>query len=343
MIQTVTGPIERKDIKAALAHEHILSDLRPLVEPLDNGIFYDKITLENHGELLRNPYAVLDNAVLDDRDCLINELTLLKNADCNLITDVTTKDFGRDPVFLKKLSEETGIYIVAGCGCYIDPAVSDELKEKTVSELRDIILHDLNEGMDETDIKAGVIGEIGSGMEISENEYKFLQAAAEAQAETGVGMHIHACLWNAEGLNALKYAVKKGANPEKICVDHVDVMLNRDYILGILNEGAYIEFDDFGKEYYVDRRNRNLLLHSFASDVERVKFLKELVDRGFTKQILISNDICLKSMLHKYGGWGYDHIFKNVVPMMEDFEISEKDIKTIIRDNPIEFVERSAR
>ena len=257
-----------------------------------------------------------------------------------MIIDVTTKDFGRDPAFLKKLSEETGIYIVAGCGCYIDPAVSIELKAKTVPELRNIILTDLNIGMDGTDIKAGVIGEIGSGMEISENEYKFLQAAAEAQAETGVGMHIHACLWNAEGLKALKYAVSKGANPEKICVDHVDVMLNRDYILGVLNEGAYVEFDDFGKEYYVDRRNRNLLLDSFATDVERVKFLKELIDKGFAKQILISNDICLKSMLHKYGGWGYDHIFKNIVPMMEDFSISREDIKTILYENPLNFVER---
>lgn len=340
MIQTVTGAISRKDVKAALAHEHILSDLRPLVAPLDNGVFYDKVALENYGELSRNPYAVLDNAILEDKECLSDEFARLKKADCNLIIDVTTADFGRDPVSLKKLSEETGIYIVAGCGCYIDSAVSIELKSKTVSQLRDIILRDLNIGMDGTDIKAGVIGEIGSGMEISENEYKFLQAAAEAQAETGVGMHIHACLWNAEGLNALKYAVSKGANPEKICVDHVDVMLNQDYILGILNEGAYVEFDDFGKEYYVDRRNRNLLLHSFATDVERVKFLKELIDKGFTKQILISNDICLKSMLHKYGGWGYDHIFKNIVPMMEDFSISREDIKTILYENPLNFVER---
>lgn len=194
--------------------------------------------------------------------------------------------------------------------------------------------------MDGTDIKAGVIGEIGSGMEISKNEYKFLQAAAEAQAETGVGMHIHACLWNAEGLKALKCAVSKGANRQKICIDHVDVMLNKDYILGVLDMGAYVEFDDFGKEYYVDRRNRNLLLHSFATDVERVTFLKELIDSGYTKQILISNDICLKSMLHKYGGWCYDHIFTNIVPMMEDFSITEKDIKTILYENPVNFVER---
>ena len=340
MIQTVTGPVSGDKIKSALAHEHILSDLRPLVAPLDNGIFYDKVSLENYGELSRNPYAVLDNAVLDDRDCLKDEFERLKRADCNLIIDVTTGDFGRNPQFLKELSQSTGVYIVAGCGCYIDASVSTELKEKTVSQLRQIIIDDLTIGMDGTDIKAGVIGEIGSGMSISENEYKFLQAAAEAQSETGVGMHIHACLWNDEGLNALNYAVAKGANAEKICVDHSDVLLNGDYILGVLDKGAYIEFDDFGKEYYVDRRNRNLLLHSFATDMQRVEFMKKLVDRGYTKQILISNDICLKSMLHKYGGWGYEHIFRNIVPMMQDFGISDKDIKTLIQDNPIRFVER---
>jgi len=71
-----------------------------------------------------------------------------------------------------------------------------------------------------------------------------------------------------------------------------------------------------------------------------VQFIKKLIDKGFTKQILISNDVCLKSMLHLYGGWGYDHIGNNIVPMMEDFGIKPEDINTIIRDNPVRFLER---
>ena len=67
--------------------------------------------------------------------------------------------------------------------------------------------------------------------------------------------------------------------------------------------------------------------------------IKKLIDRGYTKQILITNDICLKSMLHAYGGWGYDHIGENIVPMMEDFGISQSDIHTIVRDNPVSFLE----
>lgn len=341
MIQTVLGQIDSSEVKYALPHEHLLSDLRPLVAPLDNGVFYDKVALENYGELSRNPYAVLDNALLDDKENLYDEFARLKSAGCNLVTDVTTMDFGRSPQFYKELSEKTGVHIVAGCGCYIDASVPDEIKAKSVAELRQDIITDLTIGMDGTDIKAGVIGEIGSGMETSEAEYKFLQAAAEAQNETGFGMHIHACLWNREGLNALDYVISKGANPEKICVDHSDVLLDEEYILGILDRGSYMEFDDFGKEYYVDRRNRNLLLQSFATDPQRVEFMKKLIDKGFVNQILVTNDICLKSMLHKYGGWGYDHIFNNIIPMMEDFGISQKDINTILHDNPIRFLERS--
>ncbi len=341
MIQTVLGQIENSEVKMALAHEHLLCDLRPLVAPLDNGVFYDKVALENYGELSRNPYAVLDNAVLDDREGLVDEFNRLKKAGCNLVADVTTADFGRYPEFFKELSAKTGVHIVAGCGCYVEGSVSEEVKAQSVEKLRQDIIRDLTIGMDGTDIKAGVIGEVGSGMETSEAEYKFLQAAAEAQNETGFGMHIHACLWNREGLNALDYVIKHGANPEKVCVDHSDVLLDEDYILGILDRGAYMEFDDFGKEYYVDRRNRNLLLHSFATDVERVKFMKKLIDKGYTKQILVTNDICLKSMLHKFGGWGYDHVFKNIIPMMEDFGIVQKDIDTILHDNPIKFLERS--
>ena len=340
MIQTVTGWIENSQVERVLPHEHILCDLRKLVAPLDNGIFYDKVALSNYGALSRNPYAVLDNAVLDDRQTAISEMEGLMNVGFNLIADATTSDFGRDIHFFRELTEKTGIHIVAGTGNYTDAAVSAEFKSKSVAEMRQIILDELLVGIDGTDSKAGMIGEIGSSDKMTEAELKFIQAAAEAQHETGFGMHIHACLWNREGLNALDHAVACGADATKVCVDHSDVLLDEEYMLGIVDRGAYVEFDNFGKEYYVDRWNRNLLQGSFAYDKERVQMIKKLIDRGYLNQILITNDICLKSMLHNYGGWGYDHIGVNILPMMEDFGITPEQINTITRENAIRFLER---
>lgn len=338
MIQTVNGWIEMDAVTAALPHEHILSDLRPLVDPLDNGIFYDNVSLQNLGELLRNPYAVLDNAVLDDKAAALEEMIRLKKAGFNLVADATTADFGRDPVFLKELSEKSGVHIVAGCGCYVDGAVPQETKEKSVSQLYDDIMKDLTEGMAGTTIKAGMIGEVGSGERISPYEYKFLEAAAKAQKDTGFGMHIHACLWNREGLNALDYVIKCGADPQKVCVDHSDVVLDEAYMTGILERGSYVDFDDFGKEFYADRENQNMFKGAFAKDPQRVELIVKFIEQGYGKQILITNDICLKSMLHAYGGWGYDHIPKHIIPMMEDYGISKRDIDVIVRENPIRFL-----
>ena len=341
MITTIKGDITSEGLKNLLPHEHILSDLRPLVAPLDDEDFYKPITLENFGKLTRNPYAILDNALIGDADVAIKELKKYKDAGGTLIADVTTVDFGRDVKALADISEKSGVHIVLGCGSYIDASVSDEIKALSKDELKKRIITELTVGIDGTDMRAGVIGEVGTSGEMTEFEKKSLAAASEAQAETGYGMHIHACLWNREGLNALDWAVKNGANPEKIAVDHIDVLLDEDYILGVLDRGAYVDFDDFGKEFYVDRPTRNLLLGSFATDVERVKFIKKLIDKGYKNQILITNDICLKSMLHTYGGWGYDHVITNIIPMMEDFGISAEDIDTMMTKNPIRFLERS--
>lgn len=339
MLRTVTGDITRENQKYVLPHEHLISDLRPLVAPIDDEDFYKELSLENFGKVTRNPYAVLDNAYLGSPKIAVRELIEYKKAGGTLVADVTTIDFGRDPHVLKKISKESGVGIIAGCGSYIDASVSDEIKAMSKNELRDAMLREIFDGIGGTDIKAGVIGEIGSSGEMTEFEKKSLCAAAEAQREAKCGMHVHACLWNAEGLNALKHVIACGADPKKICVDHADVRLNEDYILGILELGAYVEFDDFGKEFYVDRKNRNLLLDSFATDVERIRFMKKLIERGYTKQILVSNDICLKSMMHTFGGWGYDHVITNSIPMMEDFGISESDVNMIMTENPLRFLE----
>lgn len=336
MIVTVRGEISSAKEGVILPHEHIISDLRPLVAPLDIPEFYEPLSLSNYGMVARNPYAVLDNAVLPSADIQTEELKRFKKNGGSMIVDVTTNDFGRDPELLKKISEESGVDIVMGCGYYIDDSVAEENKSKTVNQIADEIINDITVGIN--GVRAGVIGEVGSSMKTTEFELKSLEAAAIAQKETGAGMHIHASLWNREGLNALDFAIKCGANPEKLCVDHSDVLLDDEYMRGILNAGAYIDFDDFGKEYYVDRKYRNLLLGSFASDKERVMKIKELIDDGYVKQIFITTDICLKSMTHAYGGWGYDHIHEHIIPMMQDFGITDEQIKIIIEENPIRFL-----
>ena len=51
-----------------------------------------------------------------------------------------------------------------------------------------------------------------------------------------------------------------------------------------------------------------LAAHRTHSDI------RKLIDRGHLDQIVIAHDICHLSHFSAYGGWGYAHIFKRVVP-----------------------------
>lgn len=343
-ITTVTGDISKDKLGKTLPHEHIFCDLRSLVGEYSEigrrNIFEEKITLQNYGHLRRNPYAVLDNAVINELNVQEAEVLEWRKAGGDSIVDVTTDDFGRDVDLLYGISRTTGVNIIAGCGYYVDASLKQSIKALTVQQMTEIILRDLTEGVNGTGIKAGVIGEVGTSARITEAEFKSLEASAIAQQKTGAAMHIHACLWNRTGIEAAQFAIDHGAIPEKICVDHADVVLDMGYIEALLKMGVKVEFDNFGKEFYVDRRYRNLLDGSFATDMQRVQALKYLIDKGYTSQLLITCDICLKMLTHAYGGWGYDHILRNIVPMMGDFEIMNEQIQKIIIVNPANFLDK---
>ena len=332
MITTVLGDVKAETVGHIIPHEHIYCNMSGFLNPSDDPDFFAPLSLSNYGKVRLNPYAVLDNCILDSEELMIFEIKQFKAAGGDMYVDLG-RGKSRRPESFQRISKETGVKIVAGCGIFLSPASAEE-DAMTEEDVYNMIMRDLTVGIDGTDVKAGIIGEMGSGDVMTEFQKKGIRAAARAQKETGAGLQIHASLWTREGLNALDLAIANGANPEKVCIDHSDVRLDEEYIMGILKRGALVEFDDFGKEFYCDQRRSNYLLGSFASDVERVKFIKKLCDKGYAKQILASNDICMKSMLHTYGGWGYDHIITNIVPMMEDFGISSGDIELITKINP---------
>ena len=78
----------------------------------------------------------------------------------------------------------------------------------------------------------------------------------------------------------------------------------------------------------------------FATDCERVQAIKKMVDNGYLRQLLVTNDLCFKSMTHRYGGWGYDHILTNIYPMMLDYGLTEAQIDGIMKENPARFLDK---
>ena len=107
-----------------------------------------------------------------------------------------------------------------------------------------------------------------------------------------------------------------------------------DYWKEVMDTGAYAGMDCFGFMCNWDSE-----LRMGESDYQRIKGLKRAIDAGYTNKINLGNDVCLKIQLHKYGGWGYDHLITNLVPYMKKEGITEEQLHTLFFENPKNFLD----
>ena len=59
-----------------------------------------------------------------------------------------------------------------------------------------------------------------------------------------------------------------------------------------------------------------------------------LVKEGYEDKIVVAHDIHTKNRLTKYGGHGYSHILKNIVPKMLTRDINQSQVDKILIENP---------
>ncbi|MBQ2967282.1 MAG: phosphotriesterase-related protein [Clostridia bacterium] len=339
-IQSVCGAVKREELGTVTTHEHVLLDLTAFYQELPVPGIDDpatqKVEMWNLGILSRDCYALKDNLLLDNEQTAIDELNFFKNAGGNTVVDASLPGIGRDPKALKRISEATGLNIVMGTGFYVGETHPKALDSMTDEQIGELMVKELNEGID--GIRAGYIGEIGISEIFDDKERRVLRAAAIAQKKTGVAINVHINPWTENGIEAADILLDAGVDPKKICISHIDVENRKDYIYKLLEKGVYVEFDNFGKEYYIRREVRNSGYGLFVHDTDRVTLLKQMIDDGYLRQILLSCDLCLKNLMHKYGGWGYDHVLTNIVPMMEDEGITNEQIQILLKENPADWL-----
>lgn len=338
---TVNGKIDKEDLGITLPHEHIFIDLtwqcKVPDEVMKRELFEQKINIRNLGMLRRNPYIMKDAFRLSDMGLAIEEILEFKKAGGATIVDVSSVGTGRSPVAIRDVSKITGVNIVMGCGYYLEKTLPDDTINKSEEILVKEILNEVHFGVRGTNIRTGIIGEIGIGFDIGGWERKNLRISAQVHKETGLPITVHIMAVpvlpgfskKLNGIEVLNILEKFGVNLNKVVISHVDAKIDLEYIKNIIKFGAYVEFDHFGKEFYYDVPDFLL-----DRDMDRINAIKELIDEGYEKNILISQDICLKTDLINYGGCGYSNILNNIVPIMLKKGIKQESIRTIMIDNP---------
>jgi phosphotriesterase-related protein len=333
-VMTVLGAIEPQDLGITLTHEHLLVDLRVWSqEPRDEekkALIHAPVDLSTLGAIRRDPLLNRDNCVLDDVPLAIAELRQFKAAGGSSVVDCTNNGLHRAPLALKEISQATGVQIIMGSGYYIGRSHPQDLHTRSVDAITDEIVNDLTAGVSDTGVRAGLIGEIGTSYKIRETEKKVLQAAARAQQRTGAPISVHLLPWRKNGIEALDILEGEGANLHQVILSHLSPTCDDiQYHTTLARRGAYVEYDFFGMEFYVDTVGQYM-----GSDYYSITAIKRLIDEGLLERLLLSHDTGMKIQLTRYGGWGYAHLLKHVAPMLQRRGFGESEITTLLVENP---------
>jgi phosphotriesterase-related protein len=343
-ITTVLGQVPPSDVGPTLMHEHLLVDLGATFAPVSDpelARHRDEPVGPDLIELLHIwPFSLaLDNVRLDDEALAAEEVSAFADAGGSAVVDCTLEGMGRDPLALRRLGEATGLHLIQGTGFYVEVAHPPRVAELTVDELATHFVGELTDGIGETGVRAGIIGEIGtSGVDprsreksgdVTLAEEKVLRAAGRASVETGAAVTVHLDPRGQGAHRVIGVLTGEGVAPDRMIMGHMDANPDLEYHLRVADRGVFVEYDHFGREYYAGHMER-----PYTKDARRLELVGELIRRGFTRQLLLSQDVCAKIDLHRHGGNGYDHVLRRIVPRLREEGIDDGEIKAMLVDNP---------
>lgn len=296
MIRTVNGEILQTEMGITMCHEHLALSLARV-----------------RGD---------DDSDFRDINLVIEEVKKMVKLGVASVIEVTCNDMGRDVKALQEISRQCGLHIVAATGFYLEPYHSDFIKGSNAEEIAEIFCKDILQGIDGTNIKAGIIGEVAtSEKEMAPSEKTVLKAAAMAAKETGCAVTTH-CQLGRLAMEQSRMLQEIGMNPDKIILGHLDLAADLDYYEKVLKTDVNIGFDTIGKTAYI-------------SDDKRADYLIHLIEKGYEDHIVLSQDISRKSYFSKFGKYhGYTTVMGHFVPLLTKRGIKKETLDKLLITNP---------
>lgn len=339
-VMTVTGAIPAAQMGVTLMHEHILNDCscwwNPPVDADRQYLADTPVSLPVLSELRQDPFVCKHNLCLNDEALAIVELGLYKNVGGCTVVDPTCRGIGRNPEALVRISRNSELNIVMGAGYYLQSSHPPELATLSASAVAEQIIAEATNGMaipsthGVSNVKIGLIGEIGVSSEFTADERKSLRGAAMAQVNTHLPLMIHLPAWFRLGHEVLDIVEKEGVDPHRVVLCHMNPSHHDfQYQQSLAQRGAFIEYDMIGMDYfYADQQVQ------CPSDDEAAAGIVRLIDSGFIEQILLSQDVFLKMMLTHYGGNGYAFVQRHFLPRLKRHGLSDEALISLTQHNP---------
>jgi len=302
-VQTVLGRIDPSVLGVTLPHEHTQCALWHIENRWD------------YFQLAR------------DEPVILAELERFRAAGGRSLVDLTLPGIGRDPAWLAGIAQASGLNIVMGSGWYRTAYYPPEalIDRRSVDDLADELVREADDGVGDTGVRPGIIGEIGTDKPwLTGEEERVHRAAARAAKATGLAITTHAVLSDV-GRAQLRVFEEEGVDPARVVIGHADSYPHLDHYLSIVETGASVEFDFLGMSFSAVER---------LGEGRVIDLLLELLSRGHAERLLLSQDVCHDSQLRRYEGHGYTYLAETFLPRLRARGVSDAEIRTLTVDNP---------
>jgi phosphotriesterase-related protein len=355
-IMTVCGPVDQTDLGFTSMHEHILVDLADCYRerfrkalPGDAEFPDGPFTLESRSQLRHAMLLSSDNLRLDDEEAAIGEVADFKAAGGSAIVETGAPGIRtwEDVVVFRRISERTGVHIVACTGLYAEDSWPEAFRGLTEDEYAQYLLGEIRNGIGESGILPGQIKVAYEGR--SRDADAYLRAAARVSRETGVSLQVHVglTLTNEHTRSSfLPLLYESDCLPERTLICHVENWLGPLQLTELVKEPGSVPRDLSLHHELIDR-GFNLCFTLFGAEWDTeglgaahrpdwfyMAGMLPLIEEGYAGQLFMGHDVFTKSATRRGGGEGFTRIPRFVVPTLRRCGVSGDDLNRITVANP---------
>ena len=320
-VETVTGPVEASELGTTLIHEHLLAR--------DEAVVFQFPQL---GTTAGDPIRAVptDGAEGVAAGCAAGVV----ERGVKTICDPSAMFLGRDVAFMRRVSEATGLQVVPATGIYTYDHLPTALMTRDADAIADLFVHDIEQGIQGTEIKAAFIKCAADEPGLTENVEKVHRAAARASVRTGAPIMAHSRPLSDTAPRQIEIFEEEGVDLARVQIAHCGDSPDPGYIESLLAKGVYAGLDRFGLEMYLPFD-------------QRITTALALLERGHADRVFLSADYCatidwfapeVEQQMFDAGmavDWSMNIVHDKVLPAMRAGGMTDDQERTIFVANPV--------
>jgi phosphotriesterase-related protein len=308
-VETVNGPVDLDDLGLTLIHEHF--------KATDEAFRF------------QFPHMYDEDA---EWEAAIADANAAKGHGVRTVVEPSAMFLTRDAAFSKRVADESGLNVVLATGVYTYDHLPQALMNRSEDQIAEIFVHDIENGIQDTDIKAAFLKCAADEPGVTPNVEKIHRAAARASLQTGRPIIAHSRPASGTGLDQMKLFTEEGVDPGKVQVAHTGDSDDLDYIERLLDTGCWIGMDRYGLDIYLPTHQRQATVLA-------------LLEKGHADRMFLSQDWCstldyfppeVEEQLKPVAApnWSMTFLFEQVIPELKERGMTDEQLDQMMVENP---------